>query len=115
MFKKSLVLVLTIAFCLLLQSSFITIAQADSLVLSGEKVFEVHCAGCHVNGGNIIRRGKNLKMKALHKYGYDSVDAIADIVTNGKNNMSAFGDKLSEQEIKNVAQYVLQQAENNWK
>ena len=115
MFKKSLVLALTIVFFLfLIQSNLI--AQADSTNnISGKQIFEIHCAGCHNNGGNIIRRGKNLKMKALHKYGYDSVEAIASIVTNGKNNMSAFSDRLNETEIQNVAKYVFQQAENNWK
>ena len=81
----------------------------------GEKIFELNCAGCHPNGNNIIRRGKNLKSKALHRNGYDSVEAITNIVTNGKNNMSAFGNRLSETEIQQVANYVLQQAENNWR
>ncbi len=36
-----------------------------------------------------IRRGKTLKQKALKKYDMDSEDAIANIVANGKNNMSA--------------------------
>lgn len=58
---------------------------------------------------------KNLKLKALHRNGYDSVEAITQIVSNGKNNMSAFSNRLSEREIKEVAEYVLQQAENNWK
>ena len=114
MFKKSLILVLTIVFLFLFSTN--SIAQADSTNnISGAQIFEIHCAGCHINGGNIIRRGKNLKMKALHKYGYDSVEAIASIVTNGKNNMSAFSDRLNETEIQNVAKYVFQQAENNWK
>ena len=113
MFKQALV-VIWIAFCCFF-IPFNLIAHADSTSLSGERIFEVHCAGCHINGGNIIRRGKNLRMKALHKYGYDSVDAIVNITTNGKNNMSAFSDRLSEKEIQNVSQYVFQQAENNWK
>ena len=111
MLKRSLFFIFSIVFCCLF--SFNSVAQATSL--SGEKVFEMNCAGCHVNGGNIIRRGKNLKIKALHKYGYDSVEAIAEIVTYGKNNMSAYEDKLSSEEIQNVAQYVIQKAENNWK
>lgn len=32
---------------------------------NGAKIFDVHCVGCHLNGSNIIRRGKNLKLKAL--------------------------------------------------
>ena len=78
-------------------------------------IFEANCAGCHINGGNILRRGKNLKMKALKKYNMDSVEAISHIVTNGKNNMSAYKDRLSESEIQAVSIYVLNQAENNWR
>lgn len=81
---------------------------------NGGKIFEYHCAGCHLNGGNIVRRGKNLKQLALKKYGMDSIDAIANIVTNGKNNMSAYKDRLSEQEILDVSVYVLEQAQKDW-
>ncbi|MGF1673737.1 MAG: cytochrome c6 PetJ [Rivularia sp. (in: cyanobacteria)] len=81
----------------------------------GAKIFAANCAGCHINGGNIIRRGKNLQMKALKKYNMDSIEAISDIVTYGKNNMSAYKDRLSESEIQTVASYVLNQAENNWR
>lgn len=81
----------------------------------GAKIFEIHCAGCHVHGSNIIRRGKNLKKKALKRYGMDSMDAITELVKNGKNNMSAFKDRLSEAEIIEVAGYVLEQAEKDWR
>ncbi|MBF2013965.1 MAG: c-type cytochrome [Rivularia sp. T60_A2020_040] len=81
----------------------------------GAKIFAANCAGCHINGGNIIRRGKNLQMKSLKKYNMDSIEAISDIVTYGKNNMSAYKERLSESEIQTVASYVLNQAENNWR
>ena len=80
----------------------------------GAKIFETQCAGCHINGGNIIRRGKNLKQKALKKYGMDSIEAIANIVTNGKGNMSAYKDRLTNEEIQAVSAYVLNQAEAGW-
>ncbi|MGL4620906.1 cytochrome c6 PetJ [Chroococcidiopsis sp.] len=80
----------------------------------GAKIFETQCAGCHINGGNIVRRGKNLKQKALKKYGMDSLEAIANIVTNGKGNMSAYKDRLTAEEIQAVSAYVLQQAETGW-
>ena len=83
--------------------------------VDGAKIFSANCAGCHINGGNIIRRGKNLKMKALKKYKMDSVEAISNIVTYGKNNMSAYKDRLTEPEIQAVSTYVLNQAENNWR
>ena len=82
---------------------------------NGAEVFNVHCIGCHINGGNIIRRGKNLKKNTLKRYGMDSLEAITNIVTNGKSNMSAYKEKLTTEEIQNVAAYVLEQAENNWK
>lgn len=31
----------------------------------GAKIFNVQCAGCHPNGGNIIRRGKSLQKKSF--------------------------------------------------
>lgn len=82
---------------------------------NGAKIFNVHCVGCHVNGGNIIRRGKTLKLKALKRNGMDSLEAIATLVANGKNNMSAFQDRLNTQEIEDVSAYVLEQADKNWR
>ncbi len=90
-------------------------ADLPSETPSGAKVFEVHCAGCHLNGGNIVRRGKNLKLKALQKNHMDSIAAITEIVTNGKNNMSAYRDRLTDPQIQEVAAYVLEQAEHDWK
>jgi cytochrome c6 len=83
--------------------------------INGAKIFNVNCAGCHLNGGNIVRRNKTLKTKALQRNKMDSLEAIQAIVTNGKNNMSAYGDRLTKQEIEDVAAYVLEQARNNWK
>ncbi|OKH38512.1 cytochrome C6 [Calothrix sp. HK-06] len=82
---------------------------------AGSKIFEANCAGCHINGGNIVRRGKNLFKKALKRNGMDSIEAITELVTNGKNNMPAYKDRLTVPEIQDVATYVLQQAENNWR
>lgn len=79
------------------------------------QLFELHCAGCHPGGGNIIRRNKTLKLKALQRNQMDSVAAIADIITNGKANMSAYGDRFTEAEIQQLAAYVLEQAERHWK
>ncbi|MEM8828197.1 MAG: c-type cytochrome [Cyanobacteria bacterium P01_G01_bin.19] len=106
-----------ITFCLglfLLTSS--ALAGEDNINLeSGAKVFKANCAGCHVKGGNIVRRGKNLKLKALRRYKVDSEEAIASLVTNGKGIMSAYGDKLTQQEIADVSAYVMERAEQNWK
>lgn len=83
--------------------------------VKGATIFNAECAGCHINGGNIIRRGKNLKLKALKKNHVDSLAEIASLVSNGKNIMSAYKDKLSEQQIQDVSAYVLEQAAKDWR
>lgn len=87
----------------------------DVHAVDGVQVFNVHCAGCHINGGNIVRRGKNLKLKALQRNHVDSIEAIAAIVTNGKGIMASYSDRLTPQEIQDVAAYVWGQAEQGWK
>jgi cytochrome c6 len=106
-------LILTLVMFLLLTSIFTPSASAADTA-NGAQIFNIHCAGCHINGGNIIRRGKTLKAKALKKNGMDSIEAIASIVTNGKNNMSAYKDRLTAQEIQDVSAYVLEQAQKGW-
>lgn len=82
---------------------------------STAKLFELHCSGCHINGGNIVRRGKTLKLKALQKNGYTTIDQISNIITIGKGNMSAYKARLSETEIQALSQYVLDRANQDWK
>ncbi len=82
---------------------------------NGANIFSFQCAGCHVNGGNIVRRVKTLKKRALKRNGMDSLEAIASLVANGKNNMSAYKDRLTEQQIEDVSAYVLEQAEKDWR
>ena len=57
---------------------------AGSDASTGALLFEQHCAGCHINGGNIIRRGKNLKLKTLEREQIATVDAIAAIARKGE-------------------------------
>ena len=80
----------------------------------GAQIFAQNCASCHANGGNIIRRGKNLKKRALKWHKKDSVEAISALVKRGKYAMPAYADRMKENQIEAVAAYVLQQAENNW-
>ena len=113
MLKIILTLAITLLFNLSLMNSLYAMPMTD--LENGAAVFQANCAGCHARGGNIVRRGKNLKLKALHKNQVDTTEAIASLVTNGKNNMSAYGDKLSAEEILNVGAYVLERAEQGWK
>jgi cytochrome c6 len=90
-------------------------ALAASSPDEGAQIFELHCAGCHIHGGNIVRRNKTLKLKALQRNSMDTLAAISEIVTNGRGNMSAYKDRLTDDEIQTVAAYVLEQAEQGWK
>jgi len=82
---------------------------------TGAKIFEAQCVGCHGGGGNIVRRGKTLKKKALERNQVNTLETISALVANGKNNMSAYKERLTEAEIQAVSAYVLEQAEKNWK
>ena len=100
---------------LLMVMLLLDIPSAQAIPLNGSQLFEAQCAGCHAGGGNIIRRGKNLKLKALQKNKVDTQDAIVNLVTVGKGNMSAYRDRLTPEEIQTVSAYVLAQAAQNWK
>ena len=81
---------------------------------SGAALFGQHCAGCHVNGGNIIRRGKTLKLAALERQGLASADAIAAIAAQGVGQMGGYGAVLGEPGVEQVAAYVWEQAQAGW-
>ena len=90
-------------------------AASEGPSTSAATLFTANCAGCHANGGNVVRRGKTLKQKALKRYGYDNVASIEQIITNGRGIMSAYGDRLTGEEISAIAQYVKAQSQTNWK
>ena len=95
------------------QASELTAPEASKSV-SAASLFTKNCAGCHARGGNVVRRSKTLKQKALKRYGYDSVIKISQIITNGKGVMSGYSDRLTAKEIEAIAQYVKAQSETNW-
>ena len=113
-FRFGINLGLKLGLSLLLLWSIVLPLPAWAEVGEGAKLFELNCAGCHANGGNIVRRGKTLKLKALEKNQVNTLAAINSLVTNGKGNMSAYRDRLSSAEIEAVSIYVLEQAQKDW-
>nr|ARW60519.1 cytochrome c553 [Polysiphonia sp.] len=99
-------------FTILILSSNLVSAQEVDLD-AGEQLFSQNCTACHDGGNNSVNPLKNLKLDALNKYGKDSIDAIVNQVKNGAGPMPAFADRLSEDDISNIANYVLNQAKNN--
>ena len=80
----------------------------------GEKIFSANCAACHAGGNNLIMPEKTLDKETLAKYEMNSISAITNQVKNGKNAMPAFGGRLADEDIENVANYVLNQSEQGW-
>ena len=83
---------------------------------AGEKVFNANCASCHAGGKNAVVADHTLEKSAIEKYlkgGFKESSVIMQ-VTNGKNAMPAFGGRLSEDDINNVASYVITTAEEGW-
>ena len=80
----------------------------------GKDLFKNNCAGCHLNGSNIIRRSKNLKISTLKRNGIDNSEAIAKIARQGMGIMSGYKDELGENGDQIVANWVWQQAQKAW-
>ena len=81
---------------------------------SGAQLFEAHCAGCHIHGGNIIRRGKTLKLAALERQGLASPEAIAAIAAAGVGQMGGYAEVLGDGGVTAVAAWVWEQAQAGW-
>jgi cytochrome c6 len=105
-----------IAFCLALILGGAPSFAADAA--HGAQIFSANCAACHIGGGNVVNAERTLKQGALESYlanysaGHEA--AIQYQVANGKNAMPAFGGKLSEGDIADVAAYVEAQASKGW-
>ena len=80
----------------------------------GEVLFQQHCVGCHLNGGNIIRRGRTLKLAALERNQLNNQEAIARIAREGIGQMSGYENVLGENGDELVAAWVLMQAKDSW-
>lgn len=109
--KKALMFVLTmLAFAMLSLST--PVFSAD--LAAGEQLFSANCSACHAGGNNAIMPEKTLKKDALEENSMNSIEAITTQVRNGKNAMPAFGGRLADDDIENVANYVLNQSEQGW-
>jgi mono/diheme cytochrome c family protein len=87
---------------LTLQKPDVTAQLATGNTLeAGAVIYKQECVRCHGEKGDAMIAGaKNLQITALDKVG------IAEMVTNGKNTMPAYGSQLKTEEIKAVAEFV---------
>ena len=80
----------------------------------GKSLFNNHCAGCHLNGGNIIRRSKNLKISSLKHNGIEDPEAIAKIARQGIGIMDGYKEQLGENGDQIVANWIWEQSQKAW-
>ncbi|MEB3321584.1 MAG: c-type cytochrome [Synechococcaceae cyanobacterium] len=80
----------------------------------GERLFANHCSGCHLHGGNVVRRSRTLRMAALRRNGIDGPAAIARIAAGGIGRMGGYDDVLGEGGAQAVGEWVWQQAQAGW-
>ncbi|UPM50355.1 MULTISPECIES: c-type cytochrome [unclassified Synechococcus] len=111
---RRLLSLIALCLALVLGASPSFAADADH----GAQIFSANCAACHMGGGNVVNAERTLKKEALESYlanysaGHE--EAIQYQVTNGKNAMPAFGGKLSDGDIADVAAYVETMSQNGW-
>jgi mono/diheme cytochrome c family protein len=97
---------------------FITVAPAFVLALAlvpavraqgtAEATFKAKCAGCHgPDGAGSTPAGKAMKVRDFHSPEVQKeTDAeLTDVITNGRNKMPKYADKLKDTEIKDLAAY----------
>ncbi|MFM7266326.1 MAG: c-type cytochrome [Cyanobium sp.] len=80
----------------------------------GARLFDQTCAGCHPNGGNIIRRDRSLRESALRRQGIDGAAAVAHIAAAGIGRMDGYAAALGEGGAERVGTWVWQQALADW-
>jgi|SRR5579872_1934686 len=91
---------------LLLALLFVPVARTQG---NAEATYKAKCAGCHSpDGSGSTPAGKAMKVRDFHASEVQKeTDAeLTDIITNGKNKMPKYGDKLKDSEIKDLAGYV---------
>jgi cytochrome c6 len=93
---------------------FVVDTVPDFDLKQGKILFQQNCSVCHINGQNLIIPYKNLQYSTLETYRMNSIEAIAYQVRYGKNIMPAFGEALSQEQIHNLAAFVLQQSAQGW-
>jgi mono/diheme cytochrome c family protein len=96
------------ALALVVWTSPLSAADADA----GGAIFKKRCVVCHgATGAGEGPMGKMLRppppdLSDANRMSHESDEHLTKIITEGKNKMPAYGDKLSASEIQDVLAYI---------
>ena len=99
---------------LLVGSATVAVAASASGNDPGQSTFEAHCATCHgQDGSGNTAVGKSMKIPDLHSAEVKSQsDAqLAEVISNGKNNMPPFKGSLNPDQIHDLVIHMRQLSE----
>ena len=95
---------------------------------SSEELFTKTCAGCHAAGGNIVQAGATLFPDDLEDAtGSTTRLRVYDIIYGGKGKMPGYGEgcapkgqctfgaRLADEDVKGLAEYVIERSAAEWK
>lgn len=92
-----------------LYTGFLPVYGQEGEEVNSKKLFEYHCATCHGEDGKGTKRGHELKAPNLADANWQATkkdEELLNSITNGKNKMPRWSDKLKQEEIQALAKYV---------
>jgi cytochrome c6 len=95
-----------LVFALVLALLCVPAARAQG---TAEANYKAKCAGCHgPDGTGSTPAGKAMKVRDFHapEVQKETDAELTDIISNGKNKMPKYADKLKDTEIKDLVAYV---------
>ncbi len=97
-------------FCIAMASLFIvaTCGQASGGKIDGKAEFDIHCSGCHPDGGNAINPAKTLQKMNREANGLKGARDIVRKMRKPGPGMKSFNRKeLSDAKAKAIADYII--------
>lgn len=103
-----------------------TLSKHTRTCLDRPPTYVVVCCVC-LPKGNVVQAGATLFPSDLERNGVNDTETIYELIYSGKNKMPGYGEgceprgqctfgaRLSDDEIKGVADYVLEQSTLGWK
>ncbi len=91
---------------ILLMEGFLITNQKNLEI--GKQLFLKNCNNCHIDKKNLILPEKNLTNSSLKTNGLEKFNSLYYEITNGKNGMPGFGNRLSKKEIDLITNYIIE-------